>query len=195
MHVQWVPREKNTAINGFVLEREVDIFCLTKSKFRYGHRMTKRSTKSCHLLDTPLLHFLVHRVEAASPVSKSLCRYMCHSSQESRSHTPPLNSRILPLFFHNTQSSSSVCIVHLRSGKISTDAQFLKQFLDLLELGNSSEGSLLIMGDLYFQLDQPSNTCTSKLLDLIDTFDIFQSVTKATHQNGHILDWIFAPSR
>ena len=46
------------------------------------------------------------------------------------------------------------------------------------------------MGDLNFQFDQPSNTCTSKRPYLIGTFGLSQSVTTATHQHGRILDWV-----
>ena len=71
-----------------------------------------------------------------------------------------------------------------------TDAQSLEQFSDLLQLGNSLKGSLHIMGDFNFQFDQTSDTCTSKLLDLIETFGLSQSITTATHQHGYILDWV-----
>ena len=71
-----------------------------------------------------------------------------------------------------------------------TDAQFLEQFLDFLVLDNSLKGSLLIMRDFNFQFGQPSDTYTSKLLDLVETFGLSQSVTTAPHQHGHILDWV-----
>ena len=86
---------------------------------------------------------------------------MSVKSASSRSSTPTLNSHILPLLFHSIESTSSVCIVHLRTGKKKfTDARFLEQFSDLREHGNFFKGSLLIMDDFKFQFDQPSNTRT-----------------------------------
>ena len=36
----------------------------------------------------------------------------------------------------------------------------------------------------------PTNTYTSRLIDLLDSFNLCQSVTTPTHRSGHILDWV-----
>ena len=36
----------------------------------------------------------------------------------------------------------------------------------------------------------PTNTYISRLIDLLDSFNLRQSVTTPTHQSGHIRDWV-----
>ena len=69
------------------------------------------------------------------------------------------------------------------------DSFFMEQFPDLLEY-NSLKGCSLIVGDFDFHYDVPTNTYTSRLIDLLDSFNLGQSVTTPTHRSGHILDWV-----
>ena len=41
-----------------------------------------------------------------------------------------------------------------------------------------------------FHYDVPTNTYTSRLIDLLDSFNLCQSVTTPTHRSGHIFDWV-----
>ena len=66
----------------------------------------------------------------------------------------------------------------------------MEQFPDLLEYNNSLKGCSLIVGDFNFHHDVPTNTYTSRLIDLLDSFNLCQSVTTPTHRSGHILDWV-----
>ena len=66
----------------------------------------------------------------------------------------------------------------------------MQQFPDLLEYNNSLKGCSLIVGDFNFHYDVPTNTYTSRLIDLHDSFNLRQSVTTPTHRTGHILDWV-----
>ena len=65
----------------------------------------------------------------------------------------------------------------------------MEQFPDLLEY-NSLKGCSLIVGDFDFHYDVPTNTYTSRLIDLLDSFNLCQSVTTPTHRSGHILGWV-----
>ena len=65
----------------------------------------------------------------------------------------------------------------------------MQQFPDLLEY-NSLKGCSLIVGDFNFHYDVPTNTYTSRLIDLLDSFNLCQSVIAPTHRSGHILDWV-----
>ena len=66
----------------------------------------------------------------------------------------------------------------------------MEHFPDLLEYNNSLKGCSLIVGDFNFHYDVPTNTYTSRLIDLHDSFNLRQSVTTPTHRSGHILDWV-----
>ena len=149
------------------------IMLLTSSAglgLEYGHRVTKRSARTCQHLDTPLFQFLVHYVVVASPLlSKSLCRHMSVKSESPFLHsTSELANLTITLPQHTV---NQFCLYRPPSDRKNkfTDAKFLEQFPDLLEFGNFFKGHLLFMGDFNFQFDQPSNTYTSKLLDSIET--------------------------
>ena len=66
----------------------------------------------------------------------------------------------------------------------------MEQFPDLLEYNNSLKGCSLIVGDFKFHYDVTTNTYTSRLIDLLESFNLCQSVTTPTHRSGHILDWV-----
>ena len=69
-----------------------------------------------------------------------------------------------------------------------TDSLYDEQFFALLEYSNTLKGRLLIVGDFNFHFDAPSNTYTAGLIDLLDAFNLAQTVTTPTHKNGHVLD-------
>ena len=46
------------------------------------------------------------------------------------------------------------------------------------------------MGDFNFHFDCPSECYTAKVIDIINLFGLSQSVTEATQDGGHILDWV-----
>ena len=66
----------------------------------------------------------------------------------------------------------------------------MEKFPDLLAYNNSLKGCSLIVGDLNFHYDVPANTYTSRLIGLLDSFNLCQSVTTPIHRSGHILDWV-----
>ena len=67
---------------------------------------------------------------------------------------------------------------------------FLDQFPDLLDHCNSLNGSLIILGDFSVHYGCPQNSTTARTIDLLFQFNLTQSVSKATHEKGHILDWL-----
>ena len=71
-----------------------------------------------------------------------------------------------------------------------TDSDFLKEVRDFLEYCNILRGKLIILGDFNIHFDCPSIPLTSKMLDILSTFDIAQGVLEPTHRRGHIIDWL-----
>ena len=70
-----------------------------------------------------------------------------------------------------------------------TDAVFLREFPDMLDHCNSISGSCVIVGDFNFHFDNLCHPSTSKMIDLLNTFGLIQSVNQPTHKRGHIIDW------
>ena len=81
-----------------------------------------------------------------------------------------------------------------RKGKNNlTDNDFYDEFHDFLSFCNQKvKNRLLILGDFNIHFDQPKNPYTKKIIDLLDIFQLVQSVTGPTQQSGHTLDWILS---
>ena len=75
-----------------------------------------------------------------------------------------------------------------------TDSMFVDQLHSLLEHCNSLHGSSLVLGDFNVHYDNPLNPTTSKVMDLLTTFNLTQAVSQPTHNKGHILDWLLHTS-
>ena len=59
----------------------------------------------------------------------------------------------------------------------------------MLDHCNSISGSCVIVGDFNFHFDNLCHPSTSKMIDLLNTFGLIQSVNQPTHKHGHIIDW------
>ena len=49
-------------------------------------------------------------------------------------------------------------------------------------------GELVVVGDLNFHLDIPTDPDAKKFLSLLETMHFIQHVSSSTHRSGHILD-------
>lgn len=52
--------------------------------------------------------------------------------------------------------------------------------------------SLLIVGDFNFHIDCPSDANGNELLNILDSFGLYQHVTESTHNEGHTLELIIS---
>jgi len=68
------------------------------------------------------------------------------------------------------------------------------QLHSLLEHCNSLHGSSIVLGDFNVHYDNPLNPTTSRVMDLLTTFNLTQTVSQPTHDKGHILDWLLHTS-
>ena len=51
-------------------------------------------------------------------------------------------------------------------------------------------GDLCVLGDLNVHFDLLHNPTTTKLLDFLRMFNLYQTVKQPTHRQGHIIDWV-----
>ena len=73
-----------------------------------------------------------------------------------------------------------------------SDSMFFDQFSDFLEHSDSLPGKTLLMGDFNFHFENVENKNSRKLHDIIDMFNLTQSVSEPTHNQGHLLDLVFS---
>ena len=69
---------------------------------------------------------------------------------------------------------------------------FFNQFSDFLEHCDGLPGKTLLMGDFNFHSENVENKNSRKLHNIIDMFNLTQSVSEPTHNQGHLLDLVFS---
>ena len=69
---------------------------------------------------------------------------------------------------------------------------FFDQFCDFLEHPDNLPGKTLRMGDFNFHFQNVENNNSRKLHDSTDMFNLPQSVSEPTHNQGHLLDLVFS---
>ncbi len=70
---------------------------------------------------------------------------------------------------------------------------FFTEF-SLLEELNTAPGNLLILGDFNLHVDNSQNAPAMRFLNLLESCNLTQHVTKSTHNSGHILDLVITRS-
>ena len=94
------------------------------------------------------------------------------------------------------QTVNFFCVYHpppSRKNK-QTDSMFVDQLHSLLEHCNSLHGSSIVLGDFNVHYDNPLNPTTSRVMDLLTTSNLTQTVSQPTHDKGHLLDWLLHTS-
>ena len=94
-----------------------------------------------------------------------------------------------------TQQTVNFCVYRpppSRKNK-QTDSMFVDQLHSLLEQCYSLHSSSIVLGDFNVHYN-PLNPTTSRVMDLLTTFNLTQAVSQPTHDKGHILDWLLHTS-
>ena len=74
-----------------------------------------------------------------------------------------------------------------------TDYLLVDHLHSLLEHCNSLHGSSIVLGDINVHYDKPLNPTTSRVMDLLTTFNLTQAVSQPTHDKRHIF-WLLHTS-
>ena len=95
---------------------------------------------------------------------------------------------------YNKQLTNLFCIYCPPPSKKNkfSNSMFFDQFSDFLEHSDSLPGKTLLMGDFNFHSENVENNNSRKLHDIIDMFNLTQSVFGPTHNQGHLLDLVFS---
>ena len=71
-----------------------------------------------------------------------------------------------------------------------TDSRFLVQLPEFLDSCNSLPAQLYILGDFNIHYDRPHGPLTANTLDILNMYNLQQTVVQSTHRQGHVLDWV-----
>ena len=73
-----------------------------------------------------------------------------------------------------------------------SDSMFFDQFSDFLEHTDSLPDKTLLTGDFNFHFENVENNNSRKLHDITDMFNLTQSVSQPTRNQGYLLDLVFS---
>ena len=180
--------EKRIAIYDFIIESKIDIFLIQESWLK-----AKGDDGKCKEMTPPGFTSKSyprpnHGGGLAIIFRDSLSKYLTiktdfifvHSSFECFQVLLSLPSKPINLWnVYRTFPS--------KKNKLRDD-DFYTEFSDLLEHVNSTTCASVIFGDLNFHFNKPSLPSTCKIVDILDTFDLTQSVSSPTHRLGNTLD-------
>ena len=69
---------------------------------------------------------------------------------------------------------------------------FFHDFATIIESVSAFPGRILLSGDFNFHLDDASDRDANTFLDVLESRDLQQYVTGATHKKGHTLDLLIS---
>ena len=88
-------------------------------------------------------------------------------------------------------SSPILCALVYRPPKL-YENYFIEEFSDLVSLMAARSEKLLILGDINVHVCCPDKPLVKDFLNIIDSFNLQQSVSGPTHEKGHTLDLVLS---
>ena len=186
-------QKKRSAVNEFILSNDIDILCVTETWFKesgdepklrdlapagYTTKSFPRSTTTCG-------------GGIAFVISDKLLPYCSFVSSFAFQH------RTFELV-HLKLSLPSSPITNIfgiyrpvpsKKNKL-TPSMFINELPDFLEFVNNLPGTLLLIGDFNFHFNKPTVGYVPEVLEILDTFQLQQSVNQITNKQGNIVDWV-----
>ena len=89
--------------------------------------------------------------------------------------------------------SIRIIVVYRAPNRSSFDL-FFEEFSNLIEQTADSPGSLLIVVDFNFHIDDDENLQARRFMEVLESYNLKQWITEATHVNGHTLDLVITKS-
>ena len=184
-------KQKRSAVYDFILEHELDVLLIQETWFReHGDegKYKELAPAGYSAKSFPRRHHggglaVVYKTALTNSITFTSTFPFPHSSFECVQMSLSLPQRTLHLF--------NIYRTHPSSKNKLKDEDFFREFPELLDLtNNSTKSASVFMGDFNFHLDRKDNLSARKFLDLLNVFDLTQSVTQTTHAKGHILDLV-----
>ena len=95
---------------------------------------------------------------------------------------------------HGKQTVRVFCLYRPPSSKKQkmTNATSNEEFVKPVCTVTMSNKNLMIVGNFNFHLDNPQVRDLKLLIHLLDSLDLCQHVSRPTHRQGHILNWVIS---
>ena len=181
-------QEKRIAIYDFIIEKSIDIFLIQESWFK-----VKGDEAKCKEMTPPGFtcksYPRSNRGGGLAIIFKdTLLKHLAIKTDFSFAHKSFECALVLLNFPSKSIHLWNIYRTFPSKKNELKDEDFFSEFSNLLEQINTSTCVSVIFGDLNFHFNKPSLFSTRKINDMLDTFNLVQSVSEPTHSLGNTLD-------
>ncbi|XP_068675718.1 uncharacterized protein [Montipora foliosa] len=174
------------AVKDFVVDQDIDILALTETWLRPGNIDDVEIRTLCptgyRFLHVPRGH---SRGGGVGLLFKDTLQINSHITDTFKTF------ELMDIHFRTLQFIRVLLIY--RPPDNSSTMLFLEEFSLLLEqIMAESTGHLLICGDFNLHVDDPCNIYANRFNEILESCNLKQLVTGATHSNGHTLDLVIS---
>jgi len=175
---------KTTIMNEFVIEKKVDILCITETWMKSNDLQIKNEL-------SPKGYIFQHIPRKGRGGGVGFL-YKKSLKLEKISLDKFKSFEVMGMLLKSSPNISFFVIYRpppSSRNKLST-GMFFEEFSAFLEHLTTISGSLLLVGDFNFHVEDTSNSAAVKFLDLLKTFNFIQLVNQPTYHDRHILDLV-----
>ncbi|MCH1595851.1 MAG: hypothetical protein L7S42_05020, partial [Flavobacteriaceae bacterium] len=177
---------KAISVNDYIVEKHIDFIGLTETWLKDDNSVAKAEL-------VPPGFSLENKSRPGSRKGGGVA--IIHKDTLKAKQTATLDFKSFE-YIDRTLSCASIHlrIIVLYRPPSSSLAEFLEEFSSLLEFVVVSPGKLVILGDFNIQFGNRQDCYANQFVDVINSFDLIQHVSKPTHTSGHILDLLITRS-
>ena len=178
------------AVKDLVVNQDIDILTVTETWLRPGNSDDVEIRTLCptshRFLDVPRGH---SRGGGVGWLFKDTLQINSHISDTFATF------ELMDIQFRSLQSVRVLLIY--RPPDNTSCVLFLEEFSVLLEqkIMTESTGHLLMSGDFNLHVDDPCSIYANRFNEILESCNLKQHVTGATHANGHTLDLVISKKR
>ena len=182
-------RNKSLSIKDMIVEYDIDVLALTETWLRSDDSDDHIIQNIC---PTGYELYSVPRGSKGGGVAllyKKLLRFQKSSCVKNKFKS----FEYTDLVMLHSSTSLRVVIIYRPPPSRSNNSSitlFFEEFPVFLESIATASGSLLMVGDFNFHIDDKHDVTAFRFLQLLDAFNLCQNISQPTHTNGHILDLI-----
>ena len=176
-------RNKTLSVKDFTVESDIDVLAFTE---------TWLSDESDEYIIRDLCptgyEFYIPRGSRGGGVG--LYKKRIRFQKQSRIKAKFRSFEFTDLLLRQDSTSLRVIIVYCPQtvDNRSTEPVFFQEFPSLLEKLAIAAGSLLMVGDFNFHVEDCNDRSAQRFLQLLETFNMEQHIREPTHRSGHTLD-------
>ena len=179
-------KNKTMAVKDFVVDQDIDILALTETWLRPGNIDDVEIRTLCptgyRFLHVPRGH---SRGGGVGLLFNDTLQINSHITDTVKTF------ELMDIHFRTLQFIQVLLIY--RPPDNTSSMLFLEEFSLLLEkIMTESTGHLLICGDFNLHVDDPCNIYANRFNEILESCNLKQLVTGATHANGHTLDLVIS---